>query len=124
MIVDNETDEENTLDDVDCDSFSIETSEADVANLNASLTHEHVLKTPSKKTPEKHEKIDDSQEKRISQLEEQITELQVQLEDLRRRNEQLLSQLFTVECFKENDSAVIFTLVFQTGIHLWQCLDT
>ena len=35
------------------DSFRTETSEADVANLNASLTHEHVLKTLLKKTQQK-----------------------------------------------------------------------
>ena len=116
MIVDNETDEENTLDDADCDSSGMKTSEADVANLNVSLTHEHVLKTPPKKTPQKHKEIDDSQENCISQLEQQITELQAQLEDLRRRNEQLLSQLlFTVERFKENDSA----LNFYTGFPNW-----
>ena len=115
IIADSEADEENTSDDADCDSFSIETSEADVANLNATLTHEQVPKTPPKKTPQKHKVIDDSQEERISQLEQQITELQAQVEDLRRRNEQLLSQLFTVERFKENNSA----LNFYTGFPNW-----
>ena len=42
-IVDNKTDEENNSDDADCDSSGTKTSEADVTNLNASLTHEHVL---------------------------------------------------------------------------------
>ena len=115
MIVDKEADEEIASDDADCDSFSIGTSEADVANLNASLTREHVLKTPPKKTPQKQKGIDNSQEKRINQLEQQIAELQAQVEDLRRRNEQLLSQLFTVERFKESDSA----LNFYTGFPNW-----
>lgn len=79
MIVDNETDEENTSNDAACDSSGMKTSKADVANLNASLTHEHMLKTPPKKTLQKHREIDDSQEKGISQLEQQITELQAQL---------------------------------------------
>lgn len=115
MIVDNETDEENTLNDAACDSSGMKTSEADVANLNASLTNEHMLKTPPKKTLQKHREIDDSQQKCISQLEQQITELQARLEDLRQRNEQLLSQLITVECCKENDSA----LNFYTGFPNW-----
>ena len=95
---------------MDCDSFGIGTSEADVGYLNASLTHEHVLKIPPKKSTQKHKGID-SQEKCVSQLEQQIADLQAQFEDLRRRNE----QLFTVECFKESDSA----LNFYTGFPNW-----
>ena len=111
--------EENVMDVSDCESFNVETTqlqgvEGDV-NLNTSLAQEHLHKTPSKKTPQKDNHLDDSQERRIHQLEQQMNELKSEIEDLRRRNEQLQSQLFTVERFKENDSA----LNFYTGFQNW-----
>jgi len=61
------------------------------------LTHEHVLKMPPRKTPQKDHDLTESQEWRIRQLEQQIIELQAQVEDLQGRNEQLQSKLFSVE---------------------------
>ena len=64
--------EENVMDVSDYESFNVETTqlqgvEGDV-NLNTSLAHEHLHKTPSKKTPQKDNHLDDSQERRIHQL--------------------------------------------------------
>ena len=111
--------EENVMDVSDYESFNVETTqlqgvEGDV-NLNTSLAQEQLHKTPSKKTLQKDNHLDDSQERRIHQLEQQMNELKSEIEDLRRRNEQLQSQLFTVERFKENDSA----LNFYTGFQNW-----
>ena len=99
--------------------FNVETTQLQgvegVVNLSTSLAQEHLHKTPSKKTPQKNNHLDDSQERRIHELEQQINELKSQIEDLRRRNEQLQSQLFTIDRFKENDSA----LNFYTGFPNW-----
>jgi len=58
-----------------------------------------MLKAPLKKTLQKHKAIDESG--KTYKSEQQIAELEAQVEELRRKKEQLLSQLFTVERFQE-----------------------
>lgn len=100
--------------DISDDDSASETSE-ETWGHEVDLAHEHVFKTPPRKTPQKDQDLAETQEQQILQLEQQIVELQAQVEDLQRRNEQLQSNLFYVERFKENDSAINF----YTGFPNW-----
>ena len=107
------TSEENIMD--VCDDASTSESSDETRRHEVDLTHEHVLKTPPRKTPQKDHGLAERQEQRILQLEQKIVELQAQLEDLQIRNKELQSKLFSVERFKENDSAINF----YTGFPNW-----
>ena len=112
-IISDKTNEENIMDVSDDDSTS-DTGE-ETQGDEGDMTHEHVLKTPPRKTPQKDHDLAEIQERRIRELEQQIVELQAQVEALQQRNEQLQSKLFSVDRFKENDSAINF----YTGFPNW-----
>jgi len=101
-LVSEDTNEENIMDVSDDDSAS-------------TCEHGHVLRTPSKKMPQKEHDLAERQEQWIRELEQQLIDLQAQAEDLQRQNEQLQSKLFSIDRFKEYDSAINFN----TGFPNW-----
>lgn len=101
--------------DVSDDDSASDTSGELTEGDEGHMAHGHVLRTPSKKMLQKEHDLAERQEQRIRKLEQQLIDLQAQVEDLQRRNEQLQSKLFSVDLFKENNSAINF----YTGFPNW-----
>ena len=66
----------------------------------------------------------ESMEHELISLKEELSKLTSQLENMKRQNELLQSQLFNIERFRNNDSAINFYILDSpTGIHSWPLLN-